>query len=61
MIKTTLKNSLPKTFPSHRKIRVRERQRMTLESGAISIKSLGTTLMNVVQKNRWWLRSKIRS
>jgi hypothetical protein len=47
IIKTTLTNSLPKTSPSHRKRRVRERQGTTLESGVISTKSPGTTSINV--------------
>jgi hypothetical protein len=38
-----------------------ERRRRTLESGVISTKSPGTTLMNVTQNNHWWLRSKKRS
>jgi hypothetical protein len=61
MIKTTLTNNLPKTSPSHRKRRVTERRRRTLESGVISTKSPGTTLMNVTQNNHWWSRSKTRS
>jgi hypothetical protein len=39
----------------------RERRRRTLESGVISTKSPGTTLMNVAQNNHWWPRSKKRS
>jgi hypothetical protein len=39
----------------------RERRRRTLESGVISTKSPGTTLMNVTQNNHWWSRSKTRS
>jgi hypothetical protein len=61
MIKTTLTNSLPKTSPSHRKRRVTERQRRTLENGVISTKSPGTTPMNVAQNSHWWPRSKTRS
>jgi hypothetical protein len=61
MTKTTLTNSLPKTSPSHRKRRVTGRQRRTLENGAISTKSLGTTQMNVTQNSHWWTRSKTRS
>jgi hypothetical protein len=60
MIKTSLKNSLPKTSPSHRKRRVIERRRRTPKYGVISIKFSGTTPMNVTQKIHWWLRSKIR-
>jgi hypothetical protein len=60
MIKTALTNSLPTTSPIHRKIRVRERQRMTLGSGATSTKSPGTTPMNVAQNIHCWLRSKTR-
>jgi hypothetical protein len=48
------KQSLLKTSPSHRKRRVTRRQRRTLENGAISIKSPGTTPMNVAQNSHWW-------
>jgi hypothetical protein len=61
MIKMALTNNLPKTSPSHRKRRVTERRRRTLENGVISTKSPGTTPMNVTQNNHWWLRSKTRS
>jgi hypothetical protein len=61
MVKTTLKNNLQKTIPSHRKRRVIERKRNTLENGMISTKSPGTTPMNVAQNSHWWLRSKKRS
>jgi hypothetical protein len=61
MIKMTLTNSLPKTSPSHRKRRVTERRRRTLENGVISTKSPGTTPMNVTQNSHWWSRSKTRS
>jgi hypothetical protein len=54
MINTSLTNTLLKTSPSHRNIRVRERQRMPLESGMISTKSSGTTPMNVAKNNNWW-------
>jgi hypothetical protein len=54
-------NSLPKTSPSHRKRRVTKRQRRTPKNGVISIKSPGTTLMNVAQNIHWWPRSKTRS
>jgi hypothetical protein len=37
------------------------RQRRTLENGAISTKSPGTTPMNVAQNSHWWPRSKTRS
>jgi hypothetical protein len=37
------------------------RRRRTLESGAISTKSPGTTLMNVTQNSHWWPRSKKKS
>jgi uncharacterized protein YaaR (DUF327 family) len=47
MIKMALTNSLPKTSPSHRTRRITGRRRRTLESGVISTKSPGTTLMNV--------------
>jgi hypothetical protein len=60
MTKTTLRNSLPKTSPRHRKIRVMGRQRRTLENGVISTKSPGTTSMNVTQNSHWWSRSKTR-
>jgi hypothetical protein len=60
MIKTTLKNSLLKTSPSHRKRRVTERQRRTPENGVISTKSPGTTSRNVAQNSHWWPRSKTR-
>jgi hypothetical protein len=53
MIKTTLTNSLLKTYPSHVKRRVTRRQRRTLENGVISTKSLGTTPMNVPQNSHW--------
>jgi hypothetical protein len=58
MIKMALTNSLSKTSLSHRKIRVIERQRRTLESGVISAKASSTTPMNVIQNNHWWSRSK---
>jgi hypothetical protein len=61
MKKMTLTNNLPKTSPSHRKRRVTGRQRRTLENGAISTKSPGTTPMNVAQNSHWWPRSKTRS
>jgi hypothetical protein len=61
MKKTTLTNNLPKTIISHRKRRVTKIRRRTLESGVISTKSLGTTLMNVAQNNHWWPSSKKRS
>jgi hypothetical protein len=61
MIKTALKNNLLKTSPSHKKRRVTERRRRTLENGAISTKSPGTTPMNVVQNSHWWSRSKTRN
>jgi hypothetical protein len=61
MTKMTVTNSLPKTSPSHRKRRVTRRQRRTHKNGAISIKSTGTTSMNVTQNNHWWPRSKTRS
>jgi hypothetical protein len=60
-IKTTLTNNRSKTSPSHRKRRVMGRQRRTLENGAISTKSPGTTPMNVAQNSHWWPRSKTRS
>jgi hypothetical protein len=59
--KDDLTNNLPKTSPSHRKRRVTERRRRTLENGAISTKSPGTTPMNVAQNSHWWPRSKTRS
>jgi hypothetical protein len=59
--KMALTNNLPKTSPSHMKRRVTGRQRRTLENGAVSIKSPGTTPMNVSQNNHWWLRSKTRN
>jgi hypothetical protein len=49
MTKISLTNSLSKTSPRHRKRRVTGRQRRTLENGAISTKSPGTTPMNVAQ------------
>jgi hypothetical protein len=61
MTKMALTNSLPKTIPSHRNGRVMGRQRRTLENGAISIKSPGTTPMNFTQNSHWWPRSKTRS
>jgi hypothetical protein len=61
MKNTALTNSPPKTSPSHRKRRVTGRQRRTLENGAISTKSPGTTPMNVAQNSHWWSRSKTRS
>jgi hypothetical protein len=57
MIKTSLKHNLLKTSPSHRKRRVTGRRRRTLESGVISKKSLGTTLINVSKKIHWCPRS----
>jgi hypothetical protein len=61
MVKKTLTTNLQKISPSHMKRRVMERRRRTLENGAISTKSLGTTLMNVAQKIHWWPRSNTRS
>jgi hypothetical protein len=61
MTKTSLTNSLPKTSPSHMKIRVTGRQRRTPKNGVISTKAPSTTLMNVAQNNHWWSRSKTRS
>jgi hypothetical protein len=61
MTKTALTNILLKTSPSHRKRRVKGRQRRTPENGAISTKSPGTTPMNVAQNSHWWSRSKTRS
>jgi hypothetical protein len=61
MTKMALTNSLLNTNPSHRKRRVTGRQRRTLENGAISSKSPGTTSMNVAQNSHWWPRSKTRS
>jgi hypothetical protein len=61
MVKMALTTILQKAIPSHRKIRVMERRRKKLESGATSIKSLGTKLMNVSQNNHWWPRSRKRS
>jgi hypothetical protein len=61
MTKTILTNSLSKTIPRNRKIRVMGRQRRILENGASSTKSPGTTLMNVAQNSHWWPRSKTKS
>jgi hypothetical protein len=61
MVKMALTTSLKKTSPSHKKRRVTERRRRTLENGAISTKSPGTTPMNVTQNSHWWSRSKTRS
>jgi hypothetical protein len=61
MVKTALTTSLQKKSPSHRKRRTTERRRRTLENGAISTKSHGTTPMNVAQNSHWWSRSNIRS
>jgi hypothetical protein len=60
MKNTTLTNSLLKTNPSHGKRRVMGRQRRTPKNGAISKKSPGTTMMNVIQKIHWWPRSKYK-
>jgi hypothetical protein len=60
MKKKTLTNSLSKTNPSHRKIRVTERQRRTPENGTISTKAPGTTPMNVTQNSHWCSISKTR-
>jgi hypothetical protein len=60
MVNETLnhrKTNLKTTNPSHKKRRVMGRRRRTLESGATSTKSLGTTLMNVTQNSHWWPRS----
>jgi hypothetical protein len=46
MAKTFVTNSLPKTNPSHRKIRVMGRQKRKAENGVISTKYPGTTPMN---------------
>jgi hypothetical protein len=61
MTKTALPNSLLKTSPSHRKRRVRGRQRRTPENGVISTKFIRKTQMNVTQNSHWWMRSKTRS
>ena len=61
MTKTALTNSVLKTNPRHRKIRIMRRQKRTPENGVISTKSSGTTPMNVTQKIHWWSRSKKRS
>jgi hypothetical protein len=45
--------NLKKSNPSLKKRRVMGRQRRTLESGATSTKSLGTTPLNVAQNNHW--------
>jgi hypothetical protein len=55
---THITTNLKKTNPSLKKIRVMGRQRRTVESGATSTKSLGTTPVNVAQNNHWWLSSK---
>ena len=46
------------TIPFHKQRMEMERQR-TPRSGANSIKSLGTTLMNVAQSSHWWPRSNL--
>jgi hypothetical protein len=61
MVKTALTTILQKTSPIHRKRRVMERRRRTLENGAISTKAPGTTPMNVAQNSYWWSRSNTRS
>jgi hypothetical protein len=61
MIKTSLTKNLPKTIPSHRKRRVRKRQRRRLESGATSTKTPDTKPMNVTQNIHWWPISKKKS
>jgi hypothetical protein len=61
MIKIKLINSLPKTSPSHRKRRVRGRQRRTPKNGGVFTKYSGTTPSNVSQNSHWWLRSKRRN
>jgi hypothetical protein len=60
MSKTALTNSLSKTSPSHKKIRVTGRQRRTPKNGVIFIKVPGTTPMNVTQNSDWWSISKTR-
>jgi hypothetical protein len=60
-IMMTLTKNLLTTNPRHKKRRVRERQRMTLQSGVTYTKSPGTTSMNVTQNFHLWLRSKTRS
>jgi hypothetical protein len=45
MINMALTNNLPKTSPSHKKRRVMGRLTRTLESGVISTKSPGTTII----------------
>jgi hypothetical protein len=64
MVKVALTHrttNLKTTSPSHRKIRVMGRRRRTLESGATSTKSLGTTPMNVTRNSHWWSSSKKKS
>jgi hypothetical protein len=61
MIKIAITNSLPKTHPRHKKIRVTEIQRIKLESGGISTKSPRKKLMIITQNYPWWPRSKKRS
>jgi hypothetical protein len=61
MVKMSLVNSLMTTSPSHKKSRVKERQRMTRVSGATSTKAPCTTPMNITRNSHWWSRSKIRS
>jgi hypothetical protein len=61
MIKTTLTNNLSENQSKPHEKKGHRRRRRTLESGVISTKSPGTTLMNVAQNNHWWSRSKTRS
>ena len=61
IINMILTNNLLITSTRQRKRRVRERRRMTLESGATSKKSPYTTPMNVAQNSHWWSRSNTRS
>jgi hypothetical protein len=56
IIKMALTNNIQKTSPSHRKRRVMERQRWTMENGVISTKYPSTTSMNVTQNSHWWPR-----
>jgi hypothetical protein len=60
MRKTTLTISFMKTSLSHRKRRVTERRRRTLENGVISTNAPSLTPMNVAQNSHWCLRSRTR-
>jgi hypothetical protein len=49
-------DSIKTTSPSHKQIRIPERQRKISRSGATSIRALSITLLIVIQSSHWWLK-----